>query len=71
MEVVKTTANEVVDASAPVTADMATNGAPEAVRLASDSISTIATSAPLWQNIALWFLIGGVFAIIVFLLWNC
>jgi len=40
----------------------------EAAARAAPVAADLAIQTPLWQNIALWFLIGAVFAIIVFLI---
>ena len=53
---------QAIDA-APLMEEAAVRAAPVAAEAAD-----IAVQTPLWQNIALWFLIGAVFAIIVFLI---
>jgi len=55
--------DKAIDAAPAVMEEAAARTAPAAAEAAS-----IAVQTPLWQNIALWFLIGAIFAIIVFLI---
>ena len=54
---------QAIDAAPAVMEEAAARAAPVAAKAADIAIQT-----PLWQNIALWFLIGAIFAIIIFLI---
>lgn len=63
-------AERAFDAAPSMAEEAVKTAAEEAPVLATQAAETAAQAAPLWQNIALWFLIGAIFAIIVFFIFS-
>ena len=56
--------------SAPVAVQNITNMTSEYVLTPQVSTSTVTIPSPIWQNIALWFFVGAIFALMVYLVYN-